>query len=146
MHSHFSVITDRVECVKRLQSIAYSRDFLGVKTDESKILSIIARYEVQLSTSTSALECTFNVFQTRSSFTNDFSHWDPVYFQNISNILNISNLQLVHERLLTPGSCSWSISKSFNYLKYFKYFKLVACSRTTSHTGIPGLFKIFQIS
>ena len=80
VHSHFSVITDRVECVKRLQSIAYSRDFLGVKTDESKILSIIARYEVQLSTSTSALECTFNVFQTRSSFTNDFSHRDPGAF------------------------------------------------------------------
>ena len=106
MHSHFPVITDSVERIKRLQSIAYSRDFLGVKADESKILSIIARYGVQLSTSSSTLECTFNVFQTRSSFTNDFTHQDPRVFQYISNILNVLKLQLVHERLLTPGSRS----------------------------------------
>ena len=45
----------------------------------------------------------------------------------------ISNSQLVHERLHTPGSKSFSI-----YFECFKCFKIAARSRTTSHTGIPG--------
>jgi len=57
MESHLVLWKKRPEFAKYSQTVSYIRDFLGVKADESKILSIIA-----------------------SSFTNDFSHRDPGAF------------------------------------------------------------------
>ena len=91
-------------------------------------------YGVQLSTSTSALECTFDVFQTRSLFTNGIPDIfkNPKYFKCFK--LAASSRTTSHTGIPEPlESCT-------------SCFRWLRCSTTPAFPILPGTTKILIIT